>query len=152
MKSLLPLVSLIPLSLGISDLSASEEPMDPSGRIYLGDVFWPPTMTFIAWLPTQDNFLTDWCYKATDVSNNKLFTLGGVGGLQIHDYFSQSAFITREGKKFADCSITPEAGRMGVCEGVHDWDCMGGQKFTGPGTRRWTCWVVDEERKRLNET
>jgi hypothetical protein len=63
--------------------------------------------------------------------------LGGVDALQIHDYFDDAAYITREGKKFADCRITPESGRMGACEEViHDEECEGGHKFTGPGTRR----------------
>lgn len=35
---------------------------------------------------------------------------------------------------------------MGACEGVLDYDCEGGQKFTGPGTRRWSCWVLEAER------
>lgn len=35
---------------------------------------------------------------------------------------------------------------MGACEGVLDYDCEGGQKFTGPGTRRWSCWVVEGQR------
>lgn len=35
---------------------------------------------------------------------------------------------------------------MGACEGVLDWDCEGGHKFTGPGTRKWTCWVRQQER------
>lgn len=34
---------------------------------------------------------------------------------------------------------------MGACEGVKDWDCEGGHKFTGPGSRRWNCWVRDME-------
>ena len=152
MKTLLALLSFIPLTFGASDLSAENEPLDPDGPIYLGDVFWPPTMTFIAWMPSQDNFLNEWCYKATDASNNKLFTLGGITCLQIHDYFANQAYISREGKRFADCSITPETGRMGMCDGVQDWDCQGEHKFTGPGTRRWTCWVVEDERRRLNET
>ena len=152
MKSLLALLSLIPLTFGASDLSATNEPLDPDWPIYLGDVFWPPTMTFIAWMPSQDNFPNEWCYKATDASNSKLFTLGGIGSLQIHDYFAAQAYISREGKRFADCNITPETGRMGMCDGVHDWDCQGGQKFTGPGNRRWTCWVVEDERRRFNET
>lgn len=67
----------------------------------------------------------------------------------MHDYFGgngKNAYITREGKRYADCWITPESGRMGACEGVLDYDCEGGQKFTGPGTRRWSCWVVEGER------
>lgn len=38
---------------------ASQKPMsqrpelDPNTPIYLGDVFWPPTMSFMAWLPSE---------------------------------------------------------------------------------------------------
>ncbi|KIN06270.1 hypothetical protein OIDMADRAFT_141874 [Oidiodendron maius Zn] len=152
MKYFISILALLPVTFGASNLSIMEAKLDPDVPIYLGDVFWPPTMTFIAWLPSQSNYLNEWCYKATDVSNSKLFTLGGVNDLQIHDYFATQAYLTREGKRFADCSITPEAGRMGACDGVQDWDCEGGHRFTGPGTRRWSCWVVDEERKRLNAT
>lgn len=34
---------------------------------------------------------------------------------------------------------------MGACEGVKDWDCNGGQRFSGPGTRKWSCFVNDYE-------
>lgn len=34
---------------------------------------------------------------------------------------------------------------MGACEGVKDWDCEGGHKFTGPGMRKWSCWVIDKK-------
>jgi hypothetical protein len=78
-----------------------------------------------------------------------LFSLGGVDALQIHDFFNDAAYITREGKRFADCWVTPESGRMGACEGVVDWDCIGGHKFTGPGTGRWSCWVLEELRANL---
>ena len=37
---------------------------------------------------------------------------------------------------------------MGACKGVEDWDCEGGHKFTGPGTRKWTCWIRQQERGR----
>jgi hypothetical protein len=40
--------------------------------------------------------------------------------------------------------VTPESGRIGACEGVLDFECEGGHKFTGPGTRRWSCWVIPE--------
>jgi len=38
---------------------------------------------------------------------------------------------------------------MGACEGVLDYDCEGGQKFTGPGTRRWSCWVKEDQKAKL---
>jgi hypothetical protein len=46
-----------------------------------------------------------------------------------------------------DCKITLESGRMGACEGVADWECVGGYKFTGLGTRKWSCWVLGVESK-----
>lgn len=146
MKSLLLLSTLLPLA-----LTATTTILDPSQPIYLGEVFWPPTMTFIAWLPSDDEGPLDWCYKATDASNHMLFSLGGVDALQIHDYFDDAAYLTREGKKFANCWVTPESGRMGACEGVIDYDCEGGHKFTGPGTKRWSCWVLDDLKANLTK-
>ncbi|TVY16292.1 hypothetical protein LARI1_G007138 [Lachnellula arida] len=161
--------------------SLTTTPLNPHTPIYLGDVFWPPTMSLIAWLPSEQVTPTEWCWKATDASDNRLFSLGGVDALRIHDYFGGSgsvsvsegnsisagngngegseegngngngegkkgnAYITREGKKWADCRITPESGRMGACEGVRGWDCEGGHRWTGPGSRRWSCWVRDVE-------
>jgi hypothetical protein len=147
MKSLLLLSSLLSFALATDYVAPARKvvPFNPREPIYLGDVFWPPTMTFIAWLPTEQNTPTEWCWKATDCSDHRLFSLGGVDALQIHDYFDSAAYLTREGKRWADCRITPETGRMGACEGVKDWDCEGGHKFTGPGTRRWSCWVNDLE-------
>ncbi|CAG8983981.1 hypothetical protein HYALB_00009583 [Hymenoscyphus albidus] len=120
---------------------------DPRLPMYLGEVFWPPTMTFLAFLSPPDSSqhtsLTYWCWSAIDITNNILFNLGEISNLQMVDYFSKHAYIEREGKRWADCVITPEAGRMGVCEGVKDWDCIGGQRFSGPGTRKWSCFVND---------
>ncbi|CZR59175.1 uncharacterized protein PAC_09067 [Phialocephala subalpina] len=146
MRTLILLSTLFSLALTTSVLPPKKSLIDPDKPIYLGDVFWPPSMTFIAWLPSEQHDPTEWCYRALDVSPPKLFSLGGIDALQMHDYFYQNAYITREGKRFADCWITPESGRMGACEGVLDYDCEGGQKFTGPGTRRWSCWVVEGER------
>jgi hypothetical protein len=150
MKSILLLSTLLPLAL--SDVTKPlNKILEPSHPIYLGEVFWPPTMTLIAWLPSEEGGLTEWCNRATDGSNHMLFALGGVDALQIHNHFEEEAWITREGKKFASCSITPESGRMGACDGIIDWDCVGGHKFTGPGTRRWSCWVLEELRGNLTK-
>ena len=153
MRSLIPLFSLLPLVLsqGDTSLHTTIPTIDPKLPIYLGDVFWPPSMTFIAWLPSENNYLTEWCSRAIDASNHKLFSLGGVDSLQIHDYFGEQAYITREGKRYANCRVTPESGRIGACQGILDYDCDGGHKYTGPGTRRWSCWVIREE-ARANRT
>ncbi|KAF4631107.1 hypothetical protein G7Y89_g7032 [Cudoniella acicularis] len=119
---------------------------NPYHPIYLGEVFWPPSMTFIAWLPTAQNTLTEWCWKAIEADPQTLYSLGGIDALETYEYFGEQAYITREGKRWADCRITPESERMGACTGVADWDCEGKHKFTGPGTRKWSCWVIDKER------
>jgi hypothetical protein len=145
------ILSLITFASANTDLHTTSPKLDPAVPIYLGHVFWPPTMTFIAWLPSEDNTLLEWCYKATDVSDHRLFSLGGVDALQIHDYFFDQAYITKEGEKFAECSVTPESGRIGACQGVLDWECDGGHKFTGPGTRTWSCWVIEKEKRKIYE-
>jgi len=33
---------------------------------------------------------------------------------------------------------------MGACEGVIGHDCEGGDRFPGPGTRRWSSWIIVE--------
>jgi len=95
---------------------------------------------------TDCSLLTNlqWCYNAVDITQG-LFNLNGVDNLKMHDYFTEQAYITREGKRFAECVVTPECTRIGVCEGVLSHDCIGGHKFTGPGTRRWVCWIIEEE-------
>ena len=42
---------------------------------------------------------------------------------------------------------------MGACEGVLDRHGELGHKLTGPGTRKWTCWVRQQEmgRNRMSE-
>jgi hypothetical protein len=146
MKTFLALPAL--LSLVLASEPYIPPKLDPSIPIYLGEVFWPPSMTFIAWLPTSMKNPLDWCMKATEAAPEKLFSLSGVDSLQIHDYFSEHAYLTREGKRYAECYITPESVRMGTCQGVEDWNCEGGHKFTGPGTRKWTCWIRQQERGR----
>ncbi|KAH7321610.1 hypothetical protein BKA65DRAFT_85245 [Rhexocercosporidium sp. MPI-PUGE-AT-0058] len=140
MKSLM-FLSFLPLAFSSSDILAIPT-FDTNQPIYLGESFYPPTMTFIAWQPTEHNTLKEWCTKSADCSDHRLFSLGGVEGLQIHDYFDKAAYLTRMGNRFADCVITPESIRMGVCNGVKVSDS--GNRFMGPGTRKWTCWVSEK--------
>ncbi|KAG4430184.1 hypothetical protein IFR05_014326 [Cadophora sp. M221] len=140
MKSLL-FLSFFPLALSSSDILAIPT-LDPNQPVYLGESFYPPTMTFVAWQPTEHNTPKDWCTRSTDCSDHRIFALSGVEGLQIHDYFDKAAYLTRLGNRFADCVITPESIRMGVCDGVKVSDS--GDRFTGPGTRKWSCWVSEK--------
>ena len=146
MRSFLPLPAL--LSFVLAQLPSTQPRLDPSVPIYLGEIFWPPSMTLIAWLPTSIQNPLEFCWKATEAYEGKLFSLSGVDALAVNDYFSEHAYITREGKRLAECYITPESVRMGSCQGAKDWDCEGGHKFTGPGSRKWTCWIRQQERGR----
>jgi len=38
---------------------------------------------------------------------------------------------------------------MGTCDGIVERDCEGGHKFAGPGHRKWTCWIREEEARRF---
>jgi len=51
MQTFLVLLPLLGAILGVE--SKSLEGLDPKVPIYLGNVFWPPSMTFIAWLPSE---------------------------------------------------------------------------------------------------
>jgi hypothetical protein len=52
---MLSLLALLPLlGTAFSNTAIDTRPqLDPSVPIYVGDVFWPPSMTFIAWLPSE---------------------------------------------------------------------------------------------------
>ncbi|CZT06000.1 hypothetical protein WAI453_005267 [Rhynchosporium graminicola] len=136
--------SLLFLSFLQLALSTSKPPVTPSldrnQPIYIGQSFYPPTMTFMAWQSTSQKLMQDWCTRSTDCSDHRIFSLGGVEGLQIHDYFDREAYLTRMGDRFAECVITPESVRMGVCGTAE-----GAKRFPGPGVRKWTCWVDEKE-------
>ncbi|KAK0100037.1 hypothetical protein ONS95_013148 [Cadophora gregata] len=140
MKSLL-FLSIIHLALGSSDVPTIPN-LDHKQPIYLGESFYPPTMTFVAWQGTEENTPKDWCIKSADCSDHRIFSLGGVEGLQIHDYFDKVAYLTRMGNRFADCVVTPESVKMGICDGRAVSET--GTRFTGRGTRKWSCWVSEQ--------
>jgi hypothetical protein len=53
MFSLLALLSLLGIALSYDTSLHTTPHHDPSIPIYLGDIFWPPSMTLIAWLPSE---------------------------------------------------------------------------------------------------
>jgi hypothetical protein len=148
MKTRTLLLSFLPLAL------SSEFPISVlkgDSPIYLGDVFWPPSMTFLAWVPSPQNTPEEWCTRAADASNELEFSLEGMNNLKIHDYFKNQAYITWDGRKFANCYITPESTKLGSCAGVLDFETAGGRRFMGPGNRKWACWVVGIDELEENE-
>ena len=153
MKSFLALPYLLPLVLAAeSQLKAHRPPpaLDPLVPIHLGELFWPPSKTIIAWLPTAMQSPLDFCSKATETPPERLFSLAGVDGLAVHGYFSSHAYITREGKRYAECYVTPESVKMGICQGAKHGDYEGGHVFQGLGSRKWTCWIRHPLGRKLN--
>lgn len=83
----------IQLPLLVTSLSSHQQPpidvLKGHTPIYLGDVFWPPSMMFLAWIPTEENRAEEWCRYSADASDEALFSLNGFEDLKIHDYFSE---------------------------------------------------------------
>lgn len=132
---ILSILPLLPLALA----STTPKPRSP---IYLGEVFWPPTMTFLAWQPTTLNLPLDWCHHAVDCSDQRLFSLGDLHDLQIHGYFDEQAYLTRGGKRYATCGVTPESLSLGAC--YEEKMAEGRKRYAGSGFRKWTCWPEEE--------
>lgn len=137
MKKLSVLLSLLPLALS-SDIALPV--LKGEAPIYIGDVFWPPSMTFFAGIPSEENLPEEFCSRAADASDDALFSLGSMDGLKIHDYFTTQAYITWNGNRFADCYISPESVKLPFCDGNKKNN--GKNNFLGPANRKWTCWVV----------
>ncbi|KAK6592147.1 hypothetical protein H4I96_12007 [Botrytis cinerea] len=112
-------------------LSASATTVLDVEPIYIGHVFYPPSMYFLAWTPSGPSVskevaespkstTPEWCRTAIDVSNaanfsiaHPQFTRGNLTNLRLHDYFSEDAYIERNGKRWGECYITPESGDIG---------------------------------------
>ncbi|PQE31135.1 hypothetical protein CJF32_00008473 [Rutstroemia sp. NJR-2017a WRK4] len=141
----------------------AQEPPQPILPIYIGDVFLPPSLHILAWTsspelqppPSKNTSLSlsstpapppspSWCRTAISIPENKPFNLahpnarnGVLENLQIVNYFSQNgstAYITRHGRRWAECWVTPESGKVGSCNGGE------GDRWDGWGTRVWSCW------------
>ncbi|RAL67407.1 hypothetical protein DID88_008162 [Monilinia fructigena] len=150
MKVLFAFAALYPLFL----LSFAKTVLDVE-PIYIGDVFYPPSMYFLAWTPpisssskelaeSSKSATPEWCRNAIDVSNganfsivHPQFTRGNLTNLRFHNYFSEDAYIERNGKRWGECYITPESGDIG--------GCGNGDRWFGWGKRTWSCWPVIED-------
>ncbi|KAJ8068712.1 hypothetical protein OCU04_002411 [Sclerotinia nivalis] len=135
--------------------SASAKTVLDVEPIYIGDVFYPPAMYFLAWTPSTPSVskevsqsskptTPEWCRTAIDVSDSAnfsiahpQFTRGNLTNLRFHNYFSEDAYIERNGKRWGECFITPESGDIG--------GCGEGDRWVGWGKRTWSCWPVIED-------
>lgn len=159
--SLLTLSTLLPLALANPEWATNPPTLDPNQPIYLATVFMVPSMSFAAWAPPADPALLEekdhkfnsWCHGGQDVTDNismgsrtPAFTFKGMDGLKIHDFFTDQAYISRHGSKFANCFVGPQAGDIGFCDGRESE----GEVFIGKGTRVWSCYVIlDPERRHV---
>ena len=101
-------------------------------------------MKFAIWTPPKptiddpqaeiDHQDSHWCHNALDVtdslssgSRTPTFELEGLEGLKIHDFFTDQAYLSRWNTRFADCVVSPESRRLGVCDG----NSTRGEKFVG---------------------
>jgi len=131
---------------------------------YVGEVFAAPAMNFMAWRPSSDD---TWCHTASTVSNDGFFTLPQSSSslsestdqtkLQLHDYFTPKAWISRDdGTRYAECAIGPNAVGLATCEGMDELRARAkkegktkadlirnGELLVGIGKRKWTCWALD---------
>ncbi|TGO67276.1 hypothetical protein BOTNAR_0045g00200 [Botryotinia narcissicola] len=123
--------------------------------IYIGHVFYPPSMYFLAWTPSSPSIskevaespkstTPEWCRTAIDVSDaanfsiaHPQFTRGNLTNLRFHNYFSEDAYIERNGERWGECYITPESRDIG--------GCTIGDRWFGWGKRTWSCWPVIED-------
>lgn len=126
--------------------------LNPRLPIYLASVFYPPQMHIGIYVPPRtpeelhDLGEISWCYDAIDVSDNVAtgsrtpsFNFEGIDGLKIHDFYSDMAYISRHGMRFANCFVGPQSGPIGFCDGRKSL----GQKFIGVGHRVWSCYVLN---------
>ncbi|KAI9647034.1 hypothetical protein NHQ30_005036 [Ciborinia camelliae] len=152
MKVPFALAALLPLF-----LSTSAKTVLGVEPIYIGHVFYPPSMYFMAWTPStpsaskevvesSKSTTPEWCRSAVDVSSSAnfsiahpQFTRGTITNLRFHNYFSEDAYIERDGRRWGECYITPESGDIG--------GCGDGDRWFGLGKRTWSCWPVIENIK-----
>ncbi|PQE05287.1 hypothetical protein CJF31_00008802 [Rutstroemia sp. NJR-2017a BVV2] len=158
------------LLLSILSASASamlaKEVTQPIQPIYIGDVFLPPSMHFLAWTspPPSSQFLNtqpskntslslpsstpppspEWCRSAIAIHEHEPFNLahpnarnGILENLQLFNYFSQNG---------SAAYITRHGMRWAEChvtpESGKVGSCNGdsGDVWDGWGTRTWSCW------------
>ncbi|ESZ91457.1 hypothetical protein SBOR_8180 [Sclerotinia borealis F-4128] len=125
--------------------------------IYIGEVFDPPAMYFLAWTSSTPStskevgesttsHTPEWCRSAIDISNSANFSIthpqftgGNLTNLRFHNYFSEDAYIDRNGEKWGECYVTPESKYIGGCGNSDRW--------FGWGKLTWSCWPVIEDVK-----
>lgn len=90
-------------------------------------------MHTLAFLPGEEP-----CQDAVKIEQNKPFSVGGIDGLIMKDYWSTRATLTRDGRTFADCYISPESVIVDRCPVGRR------ERLTGIVKKTWSCYVVGD--------
>jgi len=150
--SLLTFSAFLNVALANPDWAHNPPTLDANAPIYLASVFHPPEMHFFVTAPPSDRSLLHdqkrdhWCREGEDVTESvsqgartQPFTFKGMDGLKVHDYYTDQAYISRYGIRFADCFVGPASIELGFCPGRQiDTD----YKLKGVGHRMWSCYVI----------
>ena len=150
--SILTLSAFLNVALANPEWAFNPPTLDPDAPIYLASVFHPPAMRFLAYAPPHDSSLlhnqdsNHWCRDGLEVTENMSqgshtpsFTFEGMDGLKVHDYFSEQAYISRYGIKFAECFVGPQSIELGFCGGKAEHQ---ENKFFGIAHRMWSCFII----------
>jgi hypothetical protein len=123
----------IPLVAALSVLLPSVAAIPTNTPIYIADIFHPPSMNLLAFLPGEVP-----CETALKIDQDKPFSVGGVDGIVLKSYWTTKATLMRDGRVFADCSISPESVLVDVCPVGRR------ERLTGIIKKRWSCWVLGD--------
>jgi hypothetical protein len=127
MRATLPLIAVL------SALLPSVAAIPTNTPIFLADIFHPPTMYILAFLPGEIP-----CEDAVKIEENQPFSIGGVDGIVLKSYWRTQATMMRDGRVFADCHISPESVIVDRCPSGRR------ERLTGVVKRTWSCWVVGD--------
>jgi hypothetical protein len=128
MLSLLPFALLSSLLLGLTHAFPTNTP------IYLADIFHPPTMYVLAFLPGEEP-----CEASVLIDEDAPFSLGGTDFITLKGYWDD-AVLVKDGRVFANCAVGPDSVVVGACP------AGGRERLTGVVRRTWSCWVVGDGR------
>jgi hypothetical protein len=109
-----------PIVAVLSALLPSVAAIPTNTPIFLGDIFHPPSMYILAFLPGEVP-----CDDAIKIAENKPFSIGGIDGIVLKSYWGTQA-------------ISPES--------VYVDSCPVGrrERLTGIVKRTWSCYVVGD--------
>ncbi|KAL5350330.1 hypothetical protein ACLOAV_003897 [Pseudogymnoascus australis] len=123
----------IPFIAALSVLLPAVAAIPTNTPIYLADIFHPPTLNLLAFLPGESI-----CESAQKIVENKPFSIGGIDGIVLKSYWTSQATLMRDGRVFANCHISPQSVIVETCPVGRR------ERLTGIVKRTWSCWVLGD--------